>query len=100
FVHLMALPNLQALGCDGELSSDRAMEYLGRIPRLKKLRAQESVATDEGFEALARSRTLEGFWGRVCPNFGSRAFLAFSKMPSLRQMGGGCGEVADPALAR
>ena len=37
------------------------------------LRAQESVATEAGFEALSRSQTLEGFWGRVCPNFGNRA---------------------------
>ncbi len=99
FAHLMQLPNLQMLGCDGELSSDRAMEYLGRIPRLKRLRAQESVATDAGFEALAKSRTLERFWGRVCPNFGSRGFLAFSKMPSLEHMGVGCANVEDSALA-
>jgi len=99
FAHLIHLPNLESLGCDGELSGDRAMAHLAAIPRLRKLRAQESVATDAGFEALARSRTLEGFWGRVCPNFGSRAFLAFSKMPALRSLGVGCANVEDSILA-
>jgi hypothetical protein len=99
FRHLVQLPNLQVLGCDGELSSDRAMAYIGSIPRLKALRAQESTATDDGFVALSKSRTLEGFWGRVCPNFGSRGFLAFSRMPSLQKLGIGCASVDDAALA-
>jgi hypothetical protein len=75
------------------------MGYIGSIPKLKALRAQESVATDAGFEALSKSRTLEGFWGRVCPNFGSRGFLAFSKMPALQKLGIGCANVDDTALA-
>jgi len=66
---------------------------------LKALRAQESTATDEGFVALSRSRTLEGFWGRVCAGFGSRGFLAFSRMPALRKLGIGCANVEDAALA-
>jgi hypothetical protein len=62
-------------------------------------RAQESAATDDGFVELGRSQTLEGFWGRVCPNFGSRGFLALSKMPALRSLGVGCKNVDDRALA-
>ena len=69
------------------------------MPRLRKLRAQESVATDDGFEALSRSQTLEGFWGRECPNFGSRGFVAFSQMPALRSLGIGCANVDDRALS-
>jgi hypothetical protein len=42
---------------------------------------------------------LEGFWGRECPNFGSRGFVAFSKMPSLRSMGVGLKNVDDAALS-
>ena len=68
------MPNLLSLGADGRLSDDEAMRHIAAIPRLRTLRAQESVATEAGFEALSRSRTLEGFWGRVCPNFGNRAF--------------------------
>ena len=99
FAHLAGLANLIALGCDGELSSDGAMAHIAKIPRLKRLRIQESVATDDGFEALARSQTIEGIWGRVCKNFGSRGFLAFAKMPSLRSLGIGCKNVEDRALA-
>ena len=96
---LIRMPNLMMLGVDGRLSDDTAMRHISEIPRLRKLRAQESVATDGGFEALARSQTLEGFWGRVCPNFGNRAFRAFSRMPALRQMGVGCANVDDDVLA-
>ena len=99
FAHLVQLPNLASLGCDGALSDDTAMRHIAAIPRLRKLRAQESVATDDGFAALSRSQTLEGFWGRVCPNFGSRGFVALSKMPALRSLGVGCKNVDDRALS-
>ncbi len=99
FAALRGLPNLLSFAADGRLSDDVAMRHIAAIPRLRKLRAQESVATDEGFEALSRSTTLEGFWGRVCPNVGNRSFRAFSKMPALRQMGVGCGSVDDDVLA-
>ena len=99
FAHLVQLPNLASLGCDGHLSDDTAMRHIAAIPRLRRLRAQESAATDDGFVALSRSQTLEGFWGRVCPNFGSRGFVAFSKMPALRSLGVGCKNVDDAALS-
>jgi hypothetical protein len=99
FAHLVDLPNLAQLGADGRLSDNVAMRHIAAIPRLRRLRAQESVATDEGFEALSRSKTLEFFWGRVCPNFGSRGFVAFSRMPALRGFGIGCKNVDDAALA-
>lgn len=99
FVHLMHLPNLGVLGCDGRLSDDTAMRHIAAVPRLRRLRAQESVATEDGFVALSRSKTLEFFWGRECPNFGSLSFRAFSKMPSLRGLGVGCAKVDDEALA-
>ena len=69
------------------------------MPRLRKLRAQETVATDEGFEALSRSRTLESFWGRRCEHLGSRGFAALSKLPALRGLGVSCKHVDDWALA-
>jgi hypothetical protein len=99
FAALRGLPNLLSFAADGRLSDDEAMAHIAAIPRLRTLRAQESVATDAGFEALSRSATLEAFWGRVCPNFGDRAFRAFSKMPSLARMGVGCANVADDVLA-
>ena len=100
FVHLVHLSSLMALGCDGGLSDDVAMGHIAAMPRLKRLRIQESVATEDGFVTLARSLTIEGIWGRVCQNFGSRGFVAFSRMPSLRSLGIGCKNVDDAALAR
>jgi hypothetical protein len=99
FAHLLQLPNLQSLGCDGALSDDTAMGYIGAFPGLRKLRAQEAAATDDGFIALSKSRTLESFWGRECPHFGSRGFIALSTMPSLRSFGIGCKNVDDAALS-
>ena len=96
---LASMPNLVMIGADGKLSDDVAMRHIAAIPNLRRLRAQESVATEAGFEALSRSRTLEGFWGRVCPNFGNRGFRAFSTMPSLTSMGVGLENVDDAVLA-
>jgi hypothetical protein len=99
FVHLADLPNLAALGADGALSDDIALRHYAAIPRLRRLRIQEAVATDAGFEALSQSQTLESIWGRECPNFGSRGFIALSKLPSLRGFGIGCKNVDDRALS-
>ncbi len=99
FAHLAALPNLGSLGADGQLSDNEAMGHFAAIPRLRKLRAQGAVANDDGFEALSRSRTLERFWGRECPNLGSRGFIALSTMPTLVALGASCKNVEDYALA-
>jgi len=96
---MTVLPNLTSLGRDGKLSDDKGVRQIGALPRLQRLRAQESIATDDGFEALSRSKTLEFFWGRVCPNFGSRGFVAFSQLPKLRGLGIGCANVDDTALS-
>ena len=79
------LPNLQSLGADGQLSDNEAMRHFAAIPRLRKLRAQGTVATDEGFESLSRSQTLEQLWTRETPHLGNRGFLALSRMPALRR---------------
>ena len=100
FAHLVNLPNLASLGADGELSDNVAMRYIAALPRLRRLRAQGTVATDDGFEALSQSKTLEYLWGRECPNLGSRGFVALSKMPALRGLGVSCKNVEDEALSR
>jgi Leucine Rich repeat len=99
FEVLMGLPNLASLGCDGELSDDQAMRHIAAIPRLRKLRAQGTVATDDGFLALSRSASLERLWGRECPNLTGRGFVALSKMPALRTLGVSCKNVDDEALS-
>jgi len=99
FEVLPHLPHLASLGCDGELSDDQAMRHIASIPRLRNLRAQGSVATDDGFIALSRSNSLERFWGREAPNLTGRGFVALSAMPSLRALGVSCKNVDDQALS-
>jgi len=99
FAVLPHMTHLASVGCDGELSDDQAMRHIAKIPRLRKLRAQGSVATDEGYVALSRSASLERFWGREAPNLTSRGFVALSAMPSLIALGVSCKNVDDAALA-
>jgi hypothetical protein len=99
FTVLAGLPNLHSLGCDGKLSDDDAMRHIAAMSRLRLLRAQGTVATDDGFIALSRSASLEYFWGRECPNLTGRGFLAFSRLPTLRGIGVSCKNVDDEALS-
>ena len=92
-------PISRSLGADGALSDDVAMRHFAALPRLRRLRAQGTVATDTGFEALSHSATLESLWGRECPNLGDRGFIALSKMPALRGLGVSCKHVSDRALS-
>lgn len=96
---LAGLPNLAFLGCDGELSDDQAMRHIASMPRLRRLRAQATVATDDGFAALSQSSSLERFWGRECPNLTGRGFVALSALPALRVLGVSCKAVDDEALS-
>ncbi len=99
FQALIGLPNLASLGCDGKLSDDQAMGHIASMPRLRKLRAQGTVATDAGFIALSRSASLERFWGRECPNLTGLGFAALSRMPALQTLGVSCKNVDDEALS-
>ncbi|MBI4890619.1 MAG: hypothetical protein HY821_08330 [Acidobacteria bacterium] len=99
FAHLASLPNLQMLGCDGDLSGDEAMAHIAALPRLRRLRIQESAATDEGFVALSRSQSIEFIWARESVHFSDRGFLAFSQMSALRSLGISLQRVSDSALA-
>lgn len=101
YAHLRQLPNLAVLGADGRLSDNAAMGHFAAIPKLRRLRAQETVATDEGFEALARSRSLEGLWTRRQKStLTDRAYLALSEMPSLKRLGVSWQDAGQAALAR
>lgn len=96
---LRAAPNLGFLAIDGDLTDDEAMRQIGQLPHLKMLLAQEPVAGDEGFAGLGRSKTLENFWARECPNLTGRGFAALAGMPSLEGLAASCKFVADDALA-
>ena len=73
---LPTLPNLGALGIDGRFCDDTAMQHFAAVPQLGMLMAQGAVATDEGFAALGRSKTIEYICGRTCPNPEARRFAA------------------------
>ena len=96
---LAALPNLGAFGCDGDRCDDAAMRHIAAIPKLRALQIQGTVATDDGFVALSRSRTIEHIWGRECPNLGGRGFRALATMPALRGLAVSLKHVDDASLA-
>jgi ankyrin repeat protein len=93
------LPNLWFLGCEGRLCNDEAMRYIGAMPHLRMLMAQGTVAGDDGFAALGRSRTIEYIWGRECPNLQGRGFSALAAMPALRGLAVSCKNVDDEGLS-
>jgi hypothetical protein len=96
---LAGLPNLGALGCEGNLCNDIAMRHIAAIPRLRMLMAQGTVATDAGFAVLSRSPTIECIWGRECPNLQGRGFAALADMPALKGLAVSCKFVDDASLA-
>lgn len=98
-VALRAMPHLAFLGLPGPLCTDAAMQEIGMLPCLRMLQAQDTVAGDDGFAALSRSRTLEYLWGRDSKRLGSRGFAALATMPSLRGLAVSCEHVSDAALS-
>ncbi|HKR10427.1 MAG TPA: hypothetical protein VJT15_00100 [Pyrinomonadaceae bacterium] len=97
---LDGLSNLSYLGCQDALCDDDAMRHIAALPQLRMLMGQGAVATEEGFRSLSQSQTIEYFWGRECPNFNSRAFVALSRMPALKGLAVSCKLVDDASLAR
>jgi hypothetical protein len=93
------MPNLRTLGADGKLSDDATMRHIAALPHLRRLRIQETAATDAGFESLGRSQTISHIWGRECPHLTGRGFVALSRMRALRSLGVGLQKVDDTALA-
>lgn len=97
--HLAALPRLAGLGCEGTLCNDAAMEQIANFPGLRMLMAQGTVASDDGFIALSRSKTLEHIWGRESHNLGDRGLLALGNVPTLKGIALSFLKVSDNALA-
>jgi len=93
---LTALPHLEWLGFD---ATDESMLHIAALPHLRFLMCQDTLATDDGFEALSRSTTLEYLWGRRCHGLTSRGFRALSTMPALRALSVSCLNVDDDGLA-
>ena len=96
---LEALPNLRLLGCDGKRCDDDAMRQIARISSLRMLMAQGTIASDDGFEALSQSKTIEYLWFRESPGLTGRGFVALAAMPALRGLAASCKHVDDASLA-
>jgi hypothetical protein len=94
--HLVTLPNLGMLAFD---ATDEAMPVIAAMPSLRFLMCQDTVAGDDGFAALSRSKSIEYIWGRRCYNLRSRGFTALAEMPALRGLSVSCRNVDDAALA-
>ncbi len=93
---LTTLPNLGWLAVDAR---DDWMPYIADMPRLRFLGAQDTSAGDEGFAALARSRSIEYIWGRRCHNLQRRGFTALAAMPALRALSVSCLNVDDAGVS-
>jgi hypothetical protein len=93
---LVSLRHLGALGVDAK---DDWMPYLAEMPHLRFLGAQDTVAGDDGFVALSRSRSIEYIWGRRCHNLRRRGFVALATMPALRGLSVSCLNVDDAGVS-
>jgi hypothetical protein len=93
---LARLPHLSWLAFD---ATDESMPHIAALPHLRFLLCQDTSASDDGFVALSRSRTIEYIWGRRCYNLRRRGFLALSTMVSLRHLSVSCRNVDDEGLS-
>ncbi|MEP6619742.1 MAG: hypothetical protein ABJE47_10510 [bacterium] len=89
---LVSLPNLGWLAAHPQ---DDWMPYIAEMPKLRFLGAQDTPASDDGFEALSKSQSIEYIWGRSCSNLRRRGFLALANMPALRGLAVSCANVDD-----
>ena len=95
-VPLIGLPRLGWLAAD---ATDESMAHIARMPRLRFLGCQDTIAGDDGFESLGQSRSIEYIWGRRCHNLRSRGFRALARIPTLGGLSVSCLNVADEAIA-
>jgi hypothetical protein len=93
---LASLPNLGWLAVDAK---DDWMPFIAEMPRLRFLGVQDTVAGDDGFEALGRSQSIEYIWGRRCHNLRRRGFMALAQMPALRGLSVSCLNVDDVGVS-
>jgi hypothetical protein len=93
---LVSLPHLEWLGVDAK---DDWMPHIAAMPRLRFLGAQDTVAGDDGFVALSKSRSIEYIWGRRCHNLRRTGFLALANMPALRGLSVSCLNVDDVGVS-
>ena len=93
---LVSLPHLEWLAVDAR---DDWMPHIARMPRLRFLGVQDTVAGDEGFTTLSTSSSIEYIWGRRCHNLRRDGFVALAQMPSLRGLSVSCLNVDEAGLS-
>jgi hypothetical protein len=96
---LAPLVNLPRLGWLAFDAKDESMPYIAALPHLRFLMCQDTVAGDDGFEALSRSQSIEHIWGRRCYNLRRRGFMALANMPALAHLSVSCKNVDDVGLS-
>jgi len=96
---LEPLTSLSHLGWLAVDAQDDWMPIVARMPHLRYLGAQDTVAGDEGFVALSRSASIEYIWGRRCHNLRRRGFTALAGMPALRGLSVSCLNVDDAGVS-
>jgi Leucine Rich repeat len=93
---LVSLANFGWLAFDAR---DDAMPHIARMPKLRFLGCQDTVASDDGFVALSRSQSIERIWGRRSHNLRRRGFIALSEMPALSGLSLSCLNVDDVGVS-
>lgn len=96
---LQPLTDLPRLAVLAIAATDEWMPHVAALPRLRHLIVQDTPAGDDGFTALARSRTLENIWGRECHNLRRRGVQALASLPTLRGLSVSLLNVDDEGLA-
>lgn len=96
---LAPLTSLPHLGWLAFAAKDDAMSHIAAMPHLRFLMCQDTTASDEGFVALGRSRSIEYIWGRRSHNLRSRGFTALAEIPTLRALSVSCLHVDDAGLS-
>ena len=96
---LTALATLEHLSWLSIDATDDTMGAIAELPRLRHLGCQDTHASDAGFTALSKSRSIESIWGRRCHNLRTAGFVALAGMPSLRALSVSCLNVEDRGIA-
>jgi hypothetical protein len=93
---LQSLEHLSWLSID---ATDETMGAIASLPHLRHLGCQDTEASNDGFMALSKSRSIESIWGRRCHNLRTAGFIALANMPSLRALSVSCLNVEDRGIA-
>jgi Leucine-rich repeat (LRR) protein len=96
---LEPLASLSHLGWLAVDAKDDWMPYIAEMPHLRFLGVQDTVAGDDGFVALSKSRSIEYIWGRRCHNLARRGFTALANLTKLRGLSVSCLNVDDVGVS-